>query len=1251
MIGNILANRYRIDREIGQGGMGTVYLGYDTALERRVAIKVLSKSGLGTEGRGKLISEAQTAAKLNHPNIVTIYDVGEEDSSTGFEQAFPFIVMEYVEGKSLHEESPETLEETLAVMRQVCAGLEHAHEQGIIHRDLKPENVVLTRDGTAKLMDFGLARSIASRYTMDGTVAGTVFYLAPEQALGQEIDPRTDLYSLGVMMYELTTGELPFVDQDPIAIISQHLHAPVVPPRAKVEQISPALNELILSLMSKDPRDRPVSAGEVLKILEAPEIGEVEIAQVEEFSLLDRIVRGRMVGRQRELHQARQLWQNAVSGEGQLLLISGEPGIGKTRLMREIATQAEVSGGQVLVGECQAEGNAPYAPFAQITRRALRTYQDNGFELPKPVLADLLALSPELHIDYPDVGLNPKLDPEAEQRRLFENVVRFCDILCQEAPLLLVVEDMHWADSGSLHLLEHLARRTRQQPVMLLGTYREVELDEALPFHEVLLEMTRRKLGKRVKLVRLDKGGTHDLLAVIFAEEITPEFLEGIYKETEGNPFFIEEVCKALVESGGVWIENGEWRRAPNMEDVFIPQGIRVAIQSRVNKLTEDTQGILLTAAVIGREFDYDTLKNVTEIDEEQLISCLEEAISKQLIEELKGGGGERFSFSHALIPAAIRENISGLRRTRLHRRIAAAIEELHPEEFERLAYHWGEAGDEQKGLAYTIKAAERARQAYANEDAVRLYSEALALLPEDYPERFDLLAGRAAVYGVMAEREAQLVDINAMVKIAEEQGDMNRHVDALLGMANLYLDTETEKAREPLQQALDTARELGDLEREGRALYIFGKQAFYFLDDSKAREYFEASAASLRKAGLMGETAESLSFLSVALGNLGERPAALKAAQEAAALSKETGDILLEALSMRRLAIAYVNQYQYSQALPIAERALRLFREIGDILNEVHALNVCTIIKNRLGQIDEAEADYLEALKIAESISNDVGIRWLIWNLSDIYNWIKGDYTKILVIIEDQEGKARKNENESLIIYLKLLKVAQLINLGKYETALSLCEVSLPFINDLDELTHGWTLSRMALLYAELGRFDQANRYLDEAGELRSLNQNPFVRAYLKVIASWTMLIAGDGSNIRWGMEKIESEISFLRERADKVDLGDAMYTKAVMHLALLGEDQPQAEIALDSIEEALECYQFEPSRLIMPEQLHFQHSRALRVNGREQEADEKLRQAYERMMMVAGKISDDDLRRSYLENVRDNREIRAEYLERIGD
>ena len=192
MIGTILNKRYQIDSEIGQGGMGTVYHGYDTALEREVAIKVIFGTGLGTEGRTRLLDEAQMAAQLNHPNIVTVFDVGEAGISGGLGNIAPFIVMEYVEGRSLHERHPDNLSNTLEIIRQVCAALDHAHGHGIIHRDLKPENVVLTRDGTAKLMDFGLARSVASRYTTEGTVAGTVFYLAPEQALGQEIDQRTD---------------------------------------------------------------------------------------------------------------------------------------------------------------------------------------------------------------------------------------------------------------------------------------------------------------------------------------------------------------------------------------------------------------------------------------------------------------------------------------------------------------------------------------------------------------------------------------------------------------------------------------------------------------------------------------------------------------------------------------------------------------------------------------------------------------------------------------------------------------------------------------------------------------------------------------------------------------------------------------------------------------------------------------------------------------------------------------------------
>ena len=263
MIGTKINDRYRIDSKVGEGGMGTVYRGYDTTLERDVAVKMLTGSRLGTEGRNRLLQEAKAIAQLSHPNIITVYDAGECRKS-------PFIVMEYVQGVNLYDQPPREIQEIVAIMQQVCAALAHAHGHGIIHRDLKPENVILSADGTAKLMDFGLARSISSRLTSQGTIMGTVFYLAPEQAQGRTIDQRSDLYSFGVMLYELLTGELPFTADDPLAVISQHIHAPLVPPRAKNGQISPALESLILEMLNKDPKDRPASAMEVLQRLSAP---------------------------------------------------------------------------------------------------------------------------------------------------------------------------------------------------------------------------------------------------------------------------------------------------------------------------------------------------------------------------------------------------------------------------------------------------------------------------------------------------------------------------------------------------------------------------------------------------------------------------------------------------------------------------------------------------------------------------------------------------------------------------------------------------------------------------------------------------------------------------------------------------------------------------------------------------------------------------------------------------------------------
>ena len=718
MIGLLINNRYRIKHEIGHGGMGIVYRGYDTVLKRDVAIKMLTKSVLGPEGQSWLQREAQAVAQLSHDNIVTVYDVAEFEKS-------PFIVMEYVEGANLSEQPLKEIEEIVLVISQVCTALAHAHEHGIIHRDLKPENVILTKDGKVKLMDFGLACSISSRMTTEGTILGTVFYLAPEQAQGKTVDPRSDLYSLGVMLYELTTGDLPFIADDPLAVISQHIHTPAVPPRAKNNQIPPALEALILSLMSKDPKDRPASAKKVLEQLSTAEMLDKTTLPAEELSVLDRIVSGRIVGRERELKKSRQIWQQAMSGQSQLLLISGEPGVGKTRLVREIITQAEISGGSALIGSSYEEANPPYSSFRQILHAALTLLNETNLVLPEDILQDLLTITPELRPNFPDLLEYDPYDPEKQQQRLFDRFTYLVNLITNRIPVLLILEDAHWADASSLRLLKYLVRNTQSQPLMILVTYREVKVEEARELYETLLDFQRETVGIRLRLKRLNKHETEEMLEVLFAEEITPDFLEGIYNETDGNPFFIEEVCKAIVESGKLIYEEGRWKR-PSMEEVGLPQSIQVAIQSRMKRLSVNTQKTLEQAAVIGREFDFYLLNYAMGIDRDCLLNTLDEALESRLLEEIVEEGNHRFMFVHSLVPTMIMKSLRTLHRHELHRRAALALETLNPEEYETLAYQFIEAGDIEKGVDYLIKAGDRARSFFAHEEAIKSYNQAV---------------------------------------------------------------------------------------------------------------------------------------------------------------------------------------------------------------------------------------------------------------------------------------------------------------------------------------------------------------------------------------------------------------------------------------------------------------------------------------------------------------------------------------------
>ena len=256
----LVNGRYRLDRELGNGFMGVVYQAYDTRLGRNVAIKMLKKEHLGVDGYFRLIQEAQTIAKINHPNIVTIYDAGEFDG-------IPFMVIELLQGEALTAQIPKQFAEVVRILQQICAALHEVHRYGIVHRDLKPENVMILPDGNIKLMDFGLAHYDTSRITREGEILGSVYYLSPEQALGKPVDARTDIYALGVLAYELATGRLPFRGENMVAVLTQHLYSMPAPPSEIDPQLDTAFDDMLLQMMAKQPDDRPASIIEVIENL------------------------------------------------------------------------------------------------------------------------------------------------------------------------------------------------------------------------------------------------------------------------------------------------------------------------------------------------------------------------------------------------------------------------------------------------------------------------------------------------------------------------------------------------------------------------------------------------------------------------------------------------------------------------------------------------------------------------------------------------------------------------------------------------------------------------------------------------------------------------------------------------------------------------------------------------------------------------------------------------------------------------
>jgi tetratricopeptide (TPR) repeat protein/ribosomal protein L40E len=785
------AGRYQVKKFLGEGGKKKVYLAHDATLDRDVAFALIKTEKLDETNKTRIIREARAMGKLgDHPNIVTVYDFGEHEGQ-------PYMVLPLLPGgdvEGLIEKAPDhrlPLNKVIDIAKSVCRGLEFAHGKGIIHRDIKPGNVWLSADGAAKIGDFGLAVAVElSRLTKSGMMVGTVAYMPPEQAMGGKVTTKADLYSLGAMLYEMVTGRPPFVGDDSVSIIGQHINTPPVTPAWHRADLLPALDTLIMQLLEKDPDKRPESATVVLQALEAINASKIKEPS-KEVPAENPLYRRVFVGREPELKQLQGAFDSAMSGQGTLMMVMGEPGIGKTALCEQLATYVTLRGGRTLVGHCYEEGSLslPYLAFVEAMRSYVlsREVKDLREELGTGA-TDVARIVSEIR-ERLKVKPRPQKDPEEERYRLMQAVTGFLTNAAGIQPLLIVLEDLHDADNGTLDMLTHVSRHLSGARLLIVGTYRDVEVDRSHPLSAALADLRRISAYGRVILRGLNADEVRRMLENITRESVPWGLAEAVHRQTEGNPLFVQEVVRFLAEEGLITRKEGRWRPAKDTPlEMSIPEGLRDVIGKRLSLLSKECNQLLSVASVIGREFRLEVLKKVAGLSDEELFKALEEAKKAAVIEERAGvGAAVSYRFAHAFFRQTLYEETIAPRRIRLHQQVAQALKEIYSHRLEEhaaeLAEHFSHSSDSsdlEKAVSYGEMAAKRAMDVYAYGEAVRLLEQALkvqeVLDPEDREKRCDLLLSLCdALLDVPDTRRVIETSAPAAFSLAESLGDDSR--------------------------------------------------------------------------------------------------------------------------------------------------------------------------------------------------------------------------------------------------------------------------------------------------------------------------------------------------------------------------------------------------------------------------------------------------------------------------------------------
>jgi class 3 adenylate cyclase/tetratricopeptide (TPR) repeat protein len=840
------------------------------------------------------------------------------------------------------------------------------------------------------------------------------------------------------------------------------------------------------------------------------------------------------VGRDGDLQRLAQLWKEAAAGERRIALLAGEPGVGKTRLAAELAGLAHAEGARVLAGRCDEDLGVPYQPFVE----ALRHFVDHtpAEELPGRVGrygGELVRLVPGLAELLPGVPPPLRTDPETERYRLFDAVAGWLAALSAEQPVLLVIDDLQWAAKPTLLLFRHVARSAEPMQLLIIGTYRDTELGHDHPLVEVLADL-RRQLGvERFSLQGLDEPGVVAYVERAAGRALGDEDLllaRAIHEETEGNPFFVREVLRHLVETGAVEQREEGWGTRLPVEDLGIPEGVREVVGRRLARLSDAAHPVLRMAAVAGAEFEVPVLQAAGELDEEDVLSALEEAAAARLVIETPGA---RYRFAHALVRHTLYDGLSAARRPALHRRVAEAIEAVHAgrldDHLPALAYHYSRAcaptPDTAVAVAYAIRAGDRALDQLAHDEAAAYYHQALELLDlgggmvETAP-RLDLLLalGEAQRRAGDAASRQTLLDAAGL---AAGLGDADRLTRAALtnhrGAWSYTLGVDSEKIA-VLESAL-AAYPPDDSPVRARLLANLGTELVFAGQGSR---HLDLTAAALAMARRLGDK-PTLAHVLLARGNatFSDPPwlaEFLANSAELLALAEEEGDPYLK---------AYAEHHRFSAAFHAglveeADRALEATERAAEEAGQPILRWWATIDRAgrvlAAGRIAEAEALIAEVLELGLASGQPDARQFhatLRFELLYDSGRLAEDVDRLVQVAQNSErpvvrvmlalacSETGRHEEARAVLEPLVPTLAELpltlgtwfrtvmpaalacARLGDAALALPLYDLILPFADLIAGVFVGWSGSashHLGMLATVLGRFGDAEQHFSTA-------------------------------------------------------------------------------------------------------------------------------------------------------------------------